>query len=377
MDKINIGVIGAGMRSGLAKHWHKPEENTYVAAVADISNENMDEFKNKVNPNCDTFNDYKELLNREDIDAVAITTPDYLHEEHATAALEAGKHVYCEKPLAITDEGCNKIIETAKKTGNHLMVGFNMRYMPMFQTMKGIVDSGKIGDIKAVWVRHFVGLGGYFYYLDWHAYRENTTSLLLQKGSHDIDIIHWITGAYTEKVSAFGGLDFFGDSRPDQIDDQVNSDYDKLEAGDIDERAFRKDIDVEDNNVVIMQLENGIKASYLQCHFTPDYHRNYTFIGTKGRMENSEPDGEVYVKTRKSDSWEAMSNQVYNVKDIEGGHGGSDPLICNDFINLIRYGKQPKATPLDGRMSVATGCAAAESMRSNGKVMKVNQVNKS
>ena len=72
-----------------------------------------------------------------------------------------------------------------KKSGKHLMIGFNMRYMSMYQTMKEIINSGVIGDIKAVWVRHFVGLGGYFYYHDWHGTAENTTSLLLQKASHD------------------------------------------------------------------------------------------------------------------------------------------------------------------------------------------------
>src|SRR5699024_10978380 len=121
-------------------------------AVSDIRLERAEKFRDRVNKDCFVTTDYKALLAREDIDAVAILTPDHMHEEHAIAALEAGKHVYCEKPLAITIEGCDRIIETAERTGKHLMVGFNMRYMNMFQTMKGIVDSGVIGDIKAVWV---------------------------------------------------------------------------------------------------------------------------------------------------------------------------------------------------------------------------------
>lgn len=376
MKKVNIGVIGTGLRSEIARNWHHPEENTFVVAAADISEENLKRFQETVNPDCKIMTDYKELLKRDDIDAVAITSPDYLHEEHAIAALEAGKHVYCEKPLAITTEGCDRIIETAERTGNHLMVGFNMRYMRMFQTMKGIVDSGVIGDIKAVWVRHFVGYGGYFYYHDWHAERKNTTSLLLQKGSHDIDVIHWITGSYTKKVAAFGGLDFFGSSKPDDL---TFPKHDKpgiptdTSQGLINDYAFRDEVDVEDNNVVIMELENGIKASYLQCHFTPDYHRNYVFIGTKGRMENSEPEGKVYVKTRQTDSWEDFSDQVYDIKPAEGGHGGADPVITEDFLNLIRDGKEPIPSPLDGRMSVAVGCAAAESMRKGGGVVEVKQ----
>ncbi|MDQ0255878.1 putative dehydrogenase [Evansella vedderi] len=376
MKQVRMGIIGAGLRSGIAKYWHQPEKNSIVVGVADISTKRLDEFKEKIDDNCFATTDYKELLRREDIDAVAITSPDYLHEEHAIAALEAGKHVYCEKPLAITVEGCDNIIQTAERTGKHLMIGFNMRYMNMYRTMKGIVDSGVIGDIKAVWVRHFVGYGGYFYYHDWHALKKNTTSLLLQKGSHDIDIIHWIAGSYTKRVSAFGSLDFYGGDKSNNLTCptcDIQDSCTEASPGVLVECAYREEIDVEDNNVVIMELENGVKASYLQCHFTPDYQRNYTFIGTKGRMENSEPDGKVYVKTRKSNTWEEYSDQTYEIKKAEGSHGGADPIICKDFIDLILNDKSPIPTILDGRMSVATGCAAAESMRNNGKTVEVKR----
>lgn len=166
MKQVRIGVIGAGMRSIIAKHWHQPEEDSIVVGVADLVPENLTKFQEIVNADCFVTTDYKELLGREGINAIVITSPDHLHEEHAIAALEAGKHVYCEKPLAITEEGCDRIIATSEKTGKHLMVGFNMRYMNMFQKMKEIVDAGEIGDVKAVWVRHFVGRGGYYYYLD-------------------------------------------------------------------------------------------------------------------------------------------------------------------------------------------------------------------
>ncbi|TQS75004.1 Gfo/Idh/MocA family oxidoreductase [Ornithinibacillus gellani] len=376
MKQVRMGIIGTGLRSGIAKHWHQPEGESIITGVADINPENLEKFKEKVTSDCFTTDSYVELLKRDDIDAVAILSPDYLHEEHAVAALKAGKHVYCEKPLAITEAGCDRIMKTAEETGKHLMVGFNMRYMRMFQTMKGIVDSGVIGDIKAVWVRHFVGYGGYFYYHDWHGLSKNTTSLLLQKGSHDIDIIHWIAGAYTKRVSAFGSLSFYGGDKPNDLTCptcDIRDTCTEASPGTLIECAFREEIDVEDNNVVIMELENGIKASYLQCHFTPDYHRNYTFIGTKGRMENSEPDGKVYVKTRKSNSWEEFSDQTYDIKPAEGGHGGADPVICKEFIDLVLHGKEPIPTPLDGRMSVAVGCAATESIRNNGKVIEVNR----
>lgn len=376
MDTVRIGIIGAGLRSGIAKYWHNPGGKSVVVGAADVSMTRLKEFQKKINEQVFITTDYRELLERKDIDAVAILSPDYLHEEHAIGALQAGKHVYCEKPLAITVEGCDRIIEESKKSGKHLMVGFNMRYMSMYQTMKEIIDSGVIGDLKAVWVRHFVGFGGYFYYHDWHGTAKNTTSLLLQKGSHDLDVIHWITGKYTKKVSAFGGLDFYGGDKPNTLTCPTCDEKDtctEVSTEILTQCAFREEIDVEDNNMLIMELEGGIKASYLQCHFTPDYSRNYTFIGTKGRVENDDVNDKIYVKTRKSNSWHGLSDITFDMKKEQGSHSGADPKICNDFVELVLNNKQPLTTPFAGRMSVAVGCAATESIRSGGKVIEVSQ----
>lgn len=376
---VRIGMIGLGMRSFLARYWHQPDGRSVITGAADLRPEALEKFRQEFGTDNDTDNmqlttDYRELLANPEIDAVAITSPDYCHEEQAIEALKAGKHVFCEKPLAITTEGCDRILEAWKESGKKLMIGFNMRYMNMFRTMKAIVESGTIGEIKAVWVRHFVGYGGDFYYHDWHAERIKSTSLLLQKGSHDIDIIHWITGRYTKRVSAFGSLDYFGGDAPNDLTCPQCERQRTCPEAQFNERtqcAFRQEIDVEDNNMVIMELEGGIKASYLQCHFTPDYHRNYVFIGTEGRMENSEPDGKVWVKTRKSGAWRDLSDQTYDIKTGEGTHGGADPVICEEFLDMIQYGIEPVAHPLAGRMSVATGCAAAASMRSGGQTVAI------
>lgn len=373
MDKLRIGVLGAGGRGTLANNW-KDNERAVVVAGVDIREKALVDFKERFGEDVFTAYDYRELLDRKDVDAVAVTVPDYLHEEFAVAALEAGKHVYLEKPMAITIEGCDRIIRTQKKTGKKLMIGFNMRCMNMFRVMKDIVDTGTIGEIKAVWVRHFVGHGRTFYYQDWHATRQNATSLLLQKGSHDIDQIHWITGHYAKRVAAFGSLDMFGG---DVSNDLHCPDCDKrttcfeVGGGRRDLCCFRKEVDVEDNNMVIMELDNGIKASYLQCHFTPDYHRNYVFIGTEGRMENSEPDMKVWVKMRRNGNWSELADRTYDVKRAAGGHGGGDTVITEEFLDYVIDGREPVATPIDGRMAVAAGCCAADSMRNGGMPVDV------
>jgi len=248
-----------------------------------------------------------------------------------------------------------------------------MRYMNIFRTMKDIVDSGVIGEIKVVWCRHFVGHGGEWYFHDWHANSKNSTGLLLQKASHDIDMIHWITGQYTKKVAGFGSLDYYGGDKSNDLhcpdcpekDDCTEFNYtDGRGVNKMDQCAFRKEVDVEDQSTIVMELDGGVKAVYMQCHYTPDYCRNYTFIGTKGRVENLDDDSKIIVKTRnRSKRWKNLADQIYDVKPAAGTHGGADPVICKDFVDMVLDGKEPVATPLAGRMSVAVGCAATEAIR--------------
>ncbi len=158
LTQLRIGMIGISGRGGLWRHWHDPQGRSVVIAAADIAPEHLEAFRHEHGDNPFTTLDYRELLARPDIDAIAVTSPDYCHEEQAVAALEAGKHVFCEKPLAITIEGCDRILQAWRKSSTGLMVGFNMRYMNIFRVMKEIIESGAIGEVKAAWVRHFVGL---------------------------------------------------------------------------------------------------------------------------------------------------------------------------------------------------------------------------
>lgn len=382
MECVNIGLVGCVGRGEMAVYWHNPaQKRSRVVAAMDINPEFLEDFKNRVNPDAYTTLDFEDLLSRDDIDAVAIMSPDYCHEEQVVAALNAGKHVFCEKPMAITIEGCDRILRAWKESGKHLMIGHNMRYMRFTRTMKEIIDTGVIGELKTVWCRHFINYGARWYFHDWHATRKNTTSLLLQKGAHDIDIIHWLSGAYTKRVVAFGGLDYYGGSKPND-----------LRCPDCPERrtclevqldveparrhfcVFRQEVDVEDNNMVLMELENGVKACYLQCHFSPDAGRNYTFIGTEGRLENNNEESQVKVLTRKSGTWREYADRVYHIKPAQGTHGGADEVIAEDFLDMVIKGKVPVADPIAARMAVAVGCLGAESLREGGVPKEVPKI---
>ncbi len=184
MQKVRLGIIGVSGRGALAKHWHNPGGSSEVVAGADINPGFLDEFKKKTKENTFITTDYKKLLEREDVDAVAITSPDFTHEEYAVGAFRAGKHVFCEKPMAITPEGCDKMMREWRKSGKKFIIGHNMCCMRIFRAMKDIADSGLIGERKAARVRHFAGAGGDFYHHDWHARSDKSSGLLLQKGGH-------------------------------------------------------------------------------------------------------------------------------------------------------------------------------------------------
>ena len=241
-----------------------------------------------------------------------------------------------------------------------------MRHMPFVLQMKKIIDDGLIGEVKAGWCRHFVGWGGDYYFKDWHADRRNTTGLLLQKGSHDIDILHWLCGGYSKRVSAMGGLTLY-----DQIEDRDSSpepgkrDWSEENWPPLSQKGLHPIIDVEDISMVQMELNNGVFCSYQQCHYTPDYWRNYTIIGTEGRIENFGDVGEgtVIKLWKKRSEYNAEADEQFGIAEASGSHGGADPQIVQEFLDFARDGSKATTSPVAARYSVAAACEATDSIR--------------
>ncbi len=225
---LRVGVIGLGLRANLLDVAHRPGHGSVVSAVCDLDPGVLARQSGRLDPAPRATTSWHDLVHADDVDAVVVATPDHTHEELVVAALRAGKPTFAEKPLAITIESCDRILATAKETGTRLYVGHNMRHFAMVRRMKSLIDAGAIGEVQAVWCRHFVGHGGDFYFKDWHAQRRNVTSLLLQKGAHDIDVIHWLAGSSSRTVHGFGRLAVYdrvtdrhdGDKRADWFDPQ-------------------------------------------------------------------------------------------------------------------------------------------------------------
>ncbi|MBE6373552.1 MAG: Gfo/Idh/MocA family oxidoreductase [Lentisphaerae bacterium] len=361
---FKIGAIATGGRGRNAWQAHQPEQGVVMAAGADTDPEANQAFKEKF-PDADIYTDYRDLLKQKDIDAVFISTPDFLHEEMAVAALKAGKAVYLEKPMAITIEGCDRILKTAMQTGSKLFIGHNMRHFPVVLKMKEIIDSGLIGEVQCGWCRHFVGYGGDAYFRDWHSEQRYSTGLLLQKGAHDIDVMHWLMGSYTKSVVGMGMLSVYNRCGRRSPETKGCAKWDLAQYPPLTQTGFSPIIDVEDHNMILMQLENGAQATYMQCHYAPDAERNYTFIGTKGRVENigDYGDCEVHVWTRRGPR--STPDIIYKLKPPvkNSSHGGADAPIVQNFLDFVRFGAKTNTSPVAARMSVATGVLGHYSMR--------------
>jgi predicted dehydrogenase len=379
---LRIGIIGTGGRGELLGSLaHRPGRGSRIVACCDVNAAQLARGRRDYGAGIFTTGDYHALLAR-GLDAVIIATPDFLHEDQAVAAARRGLAIYLEKPMALTVAGCDRILRAAARTRARLYVGHNMRHMPFVRKMKELIDAGAIGEVKACWVRHFVGHGGDFYFRDWHAEQRYTTGLLLQKAAHDLDIIHWLCGGYTRRVNALGGLTLYG-ALPGRH--AAARGPRRLRPGEMHLTAFpptrmrglNHRIDVEDLSTVQLSLDNGVLATYAQCHYTPDYWRNYMVIGTEGRMENfgnGEAGTHVRVWNRRKAGYDARGDATYRIPVSRGTHGGADPRIMAEFLRYARHGGATDTSPLAARESVATGCIATESLRAGGEVRTVPRV---
>jgi predicted dehydrogenase len=371
---LRLGLVGNGNRGVIAQRAAEQDGNASVVGVVDPHPRARARAFERFGEGVSVGSDLDLLIDLAP-DAAFVTSLDDQHADQAVALLEAGIAVFVDKPLATTLEDADRVLEAAYGSGSRLYVGHNMRHMPVIRLMHDIVAEGRIGEVKAVWCRYFVGDGGDRFFKDWHAERRHVNSLLLQKGVHDIDVIHWLAGAYSRRVSAMGGLTVYDQvsSREDRTGQLVTEWLDREKNWPpLAQQGLNPVVDVEDLSMVTMQLDNGAFATYQECHFTPDYWRNYTVIGTEGRIENFglDPSGVVRLWNHRSE-YAAHGDQEFPIPDAPGGHHGADPSLLREFLTFVRAGTPTTTSPVAARDAVATAALATESMRSGGSARGV------
>jgi predicted dehydrogenase len=369
---VRVGVVGFGLRASLARAVVDSGLGE-VTAVLDPSERGRSDARSALGADLPIAESLEALL-ASGVEAIMVLSPDDTHHDVAVAALRAGVPVFCEKPLATTIADCDDVLATAYQTRTRLYVGHNMRHMPVVRQLRDVIASGRIGAVRSVWCRHFVGHGGDFYFRDWHADRRRSTGLLLQKGAHDLDVIHWLAGGYTRRTSAMGKLAVYGsiEARREPGEARMTDWYDPTGWPPAALTGLNPTVDVEDLSMMLMELDNGVLASYQQCHFSPDYWRSYTVLGDAGRVENfgDGPGGRIAVWDRRQESWSRPDTELA-ITGVPEGHGGADAVMIAEFLRFVRTGEPTETSPIAAREAVAAGVTATESLRGDGSALPV------
>jgi len=370
---LSVAVIGTGQRADIGRHVATARPEAGVTAIVDPDPAGIVRGR-RLFGDVAEYPDHRALIAAGGIDAAIVTTPDDTHVDIAVDLLRAGIAVYLEKPLATTLAGADRVLVAAAETGTPLYVGHNFRHSGVARTMRAVIERGEIGQVKTIWVRHFVGNGADYYFKDWHADRARTGTLLLQKASHDIDLVHYLANGYTRRVVGMGDLMVYGAiidrrERPgESMADWFSFDNWPPAA----QTGLNPVVDVEDVSMMLMTLDNGVLASYQQCHFTPDYWRNYTVIGTEGRLENiGDTAGGVVKVWNRRHEWQVAGDVEYPIEGVTSGHEDADVLTMTEFLGLVIDGTPTVVSPVAARAAVAAGALAAESLRGGSRPIDV------
>jgi len=373
--QVCYGVMGAGIRglftavaedSPLRTH-----ENAELAAVCDLRSRQLDRIRSAAGENVKLYTDVADFLQHPGLEAVYVATPDQAHYENALQVLRAGKHLLLEKPMARTTAHCDEMLRVWEGTGLVFEVFLELRFCNFFEKVKEILDTGVLGKLVLADVIDNIAPGGRYFFHKYFRRRETGISLVLQKGCHTLDLANWFIASSPRSVYAWNGLAKFGGDRPvglhcsgcgekttcrDFVESQLV--YNGTTMIQEDTCCFSPDVDMPDHTVALVEYDNGVKMFYQECHFTPEYTREFTFTGTEGKLfagYGSSQD-HITVQRRHSDRVERIE-----VPAAPGGHGGGDPGIIDDFLQCILTGATPRSSGLSARDSTALAMAIEES----------------
>lgn len=193
---MKFGLIGAGCIGQLRAKALAQAEGCVLSAITDVDPARARAMA--PSPDVKIFQDVREMLSQADLDTVIVSTPPQFHEDLVVAALKAGKHVLCEKPLANTVEACRRMVDAARTSGKVLATGFNHRYFPQIQYLKQAIDTGLIGELDHV--RAFAGHTGLSEFRNPWEYDKNVIGggALMDVGIHIIDLTRYVLGEVEE-----------------------------------------------------------------------------------------------------------------------------------------------------------------------------------
>jgi predicted dehydrogenase len=401
-----VAMVGTGSRGiGMWGTSVKAEYDDILEFVGlcDINPGRVAYAKQAMQVNCPVYTNFDLMLKETRPDILIVTTTDSTHDQYIVKGLDQGLKVISEKPMTTDERKCQAILDAEKRSGNKVIVTFNMRYTPYVRKIWELLRKGEIGEIKSVDLNWYLDTDhGASYFRRWHGLRDVGGTLLVHKSTHHFDAVNYWVDSEPEEVFAYGSLDFFGqknsklshtncrtcphkrecnffwDITANRSAMNMYVEHEKYDGYLRDGCVFRKEIDIYDTMAVQYKYANDVKVSYSLTSFAPYEGYRLAINGTKGRLDawiqQSMPGG---VKPYQEIT---IINLFGNVKTIQvmpqaGGHGGSDPLLKD---RIFRY---PDATDTyrqsagsrDGAMSALIGIAARNSIES-GKIVRIENL---
>ncbi len=334
MNKIRIGLIGLGR---WARITHIPNlqqiDGVEISAICDLDAGNVTEALDLIDGSPVVYNDYRQLLAGEHLDAVMVLVPNFLHKQVVIAALQAGKHVFCEKPLVTTIAEYREVEKVQQGSGRILQVGFELRYAPFYRKMKELVAEGRLGSVRTMSCHITRGP----LLSQWRTDDRKTGGVLLELCSHQFDLLSWYADSQPQRVYAVGN------------DARVNGK--QLLNG-----AW-----------VSIQYQNGINALLGLGLFTPFFDEvKFGLNGAKGVLDASFRERKILLFEPDHDSGITIP-----IPDSAGapehGFAGARTQL-EDFLRAMRENREPMNNLQTSKFSLQIALAAQRSLRTGQPV---------
>ena len=435
MKQITVAIAGLGSRGKdtYAQVAKLIPDKMKIVAVADINEEKVKLAAKEYDiPAENCFNSAEEMLEREQLaDVMVIATQDRQHVGHAIPALRKGYHLLLEKPISPVLEECQELVKVAKECNRKVVVCHVLRYTPVYQKVKELLDAGTIGDVVSIMALENVGWwhqAHSFVRGNWRN-KELSSPMILQKCCHDMDLYLWLANKECKSLSSFGSTHLFkAECAPEGCADRClggceakeNCCFDAekiymkhhlkglesgntewpvnvLVTGEVTEDALMEalktgpygrcvyhcDNNVVDHQVLNMMMNDGTTMSFTMCGFSADISRYAKFMGTKGELivnMNGDDVERNVINVRLFDT--VGTEYSINVAELAtdfSGHGGGDNAMVEEFINVLSGVKDesPYVTSLEKSMESHYCALAAEESRVNGgKVIELDEYRK-
>lgn len=372
-NPIGIGLVGTGGRLRYVARRLKETagDAIRIAGIYDPDPGSVNSAKEIFGSDVPVYESEEDLLARKDIDWVLIGSMNCQHADQAIKALKAGKHVFCEKPLATNLEDCLRVRDVVRETGQTFAFGLVLRYSPHYQKVRELMASGRIGELISFEFNETLSPdhGGYIFG-NWRRHRHLAGTHLLEKCCHDLDLANWITGRLPLRAASFGGRNFFIPRNAHQTE-RIGPNKDGRPAFGAWPDPHRVDpfsegADIVDNQVIIFEYQDQIRASFHTNCNAAIRERRFYLCGTEGVIRADAVSGKIEICRSEQDS---RIEEVVAAK--LDGHAGGDAIMAQGLTATIVEGKPPLASVEEGLRACIAAFGADDAM-DQGKVIDLH-----